>query len=54
MNVSETVRTLLVRYISELESSDLERKLEALKERLAGRIDAQVVAKLVREDRELR
>jgi hypothetical protein len=54
VNVSETVRTLLERYVGELELRDLASRLELLKERLGGRIDAELVARAVREDREAR
>jgi predicted DNA-binding protein len=53
INVSETVRELLDKYISELESRDLAERLELLKKRLSGKIDPKLVAKLVREDREI-
>jgi len=54
VNISETVRELLGRYLSELESKDLSERLELLKERLSSKIDPKMVAKLVREDREIR
>lgn len=54
VNVSETVRKLLDKYLVELEMQNLSEKLESLKERLSGKIDAKMVAKLVREDRETR
>ena len=54
VNVSETVRELLGKYISELESKDLAERLELLRERLGGKIDPRLVARLVREDREIR
>jgi len=54
INVSETIRKLLDKYLAELESRDLEERLELIKERLGGRIDPKLVAKLVREDREKR
>jgi hypothetical protein len=54
VNISETVRTLLAKYIVELESNDLAEELESLKERLDKKIDPKLVAKLVREDREIR
>ena len=52
INVSETVRTLLDGYLSELESKDLADRLELLKERLGNTVDPKLVAELVREDRE--
>ena len=54
VNVSETVRKLLDKYLVELELKNLSEKLESLKERLSGKIDPKMVAKLVREDRETR
>ncbi|MBC7129911.1 hypothetical protein H5T51_01655 [Candidatus Bathyarchaeota archaeon] len=52
VNISETVRKLLDKYLAELEMKDLEERLERLKERLSNKIDPKLVAKLVREDRE--
>ena len=54
VNVSETVRRLLDRYLSELESRDLAEKLETLRDRLGDVIDPELVAELVREDRDRR
>jgi Arc/MetJ-type ribon-helix-helix transcriptional regulator len=54
INVSETVRKLLSEYLAELELKDLADRLELLKERLGDKIDPKLVAKLVREDREVR
>ncbi|MFH0897424.1 MAG: hypothetical protein V1850_05185 [Candidatus Bathyarchaeota archaeon] len=54
VNMSETVRKLLDEYLTELESKDLSERLELLKERLSGKIDPKTIAKLVREDREMR
>jgi len=54
VKISETVRRLLEGHVVELELRDLGERLEALKGRLAGRIDAKLVARLVREDREVR
>lgn len=54
VNVSETVRSLLDRYLSELESKDLAERLEMLRDRLGGVIDPKLVAELVREDRDRR
>jgi hypothetical protein len=54
VNVSETVRKLLDRYLVELELKDLAERLELLKERLSDKIDPRLVAKLVREGREKR
>jgi len=54
VNVSEAVRSLLDRYLSELESKDLAERLEMLRDRMGGVIDPNVVAELVREDRDRR
>jgi len=54
VNVSETVRDLLDKYLSELELRNLAERLESLRERLSDKIDPKLVAKLVREDREVR
>jgi len=54
VNVSETVRKLLEKYLVELELRNLAERLELIKERLSSKIDPKLVAKLVREDREIR
>jgi len=54
VNVSETVRRLLEKYLVELEFRNLAERLEMLRERLGSKIDPKLVAKLVREDREIR
>lgn len=54
INVSETVRKLLEKYVAELEMKDLGERLEQLKIRLKDKVDPKLVAKLVREDREVR
>jgi len=54
ISVSETVRGLLKRYVEELELKDLAERLEGLKGRMGGRVDPELVARLVREDREAR
>jgi len=54
VNISETVRKLLDKYLLELELKNLAERLELLRERLSGKIDPKLVAKLVREDRETR
>ena len=54
VNISETVRKLLDKYLLELELSDLAERLEFLRERLSGKIDPNLVANLVREDRGVR
>jgi hypothetical protein len=52
VNISETVRKLLDKYLVELELRDLGERLERLKELLSNKIDPKLIAKLVREDRE--
>ena len=54
INVSETVRELLDKYLVELEMKDLGERLDRLQEHVSGRIDPELIAKLVREDREER
>jgi hypothetical protein len=54
VNVSETVRKLLDKYLVELELRDLAERLESLRERLSNKIDPKLVVKLVREYRETR
>ena len=54
VNISETVRKLLDKYLVELELKNLAERLELLRERLSSKIDPKLVAKLVREDREKR
>jgi len=54
VNISEAVRNLLERYLEELEQRELSRRLETLKNRLGGKIQPKLIAKLVREDREAR
>ena len=52
VNVSETVRKVLDKYLEELERKDLEEKLEQIKERTSDKIDPELFAKILREDRE--
>jgi len=52
VNISETVRKLLDKYLVKLELRDLGERLERLRERLSNKIDPKLIAKLVREDRE--
>ena len=54
VNISETVRKLLDKYLVELELKNLAERLELLRERPSSKIDPKLVAKLVREDREKR
>jgi len=51
INVSEVVRSLLEKYIKEVELERLREKLKKLNKRLAGKVDASTIAILVREDR---
>lgn len=51
VNVSETVRKVLDECLEELERKDLEEKLEQVK-RLGDKMDPELLAKLIREDRE--
>lgn len=52
VNISETVRKLLDKYLVEFELKDLGERLERLKERLGNKIDPKSIAKPVRQDRE--
>ena len=54
IKVSETLRKLLEKYLLELELKNLAERLESLKGRLSSKIDPKLVARLVREDREVR
>lgn len=54
IKVSETLRKLLEKYLLELELKNLAERLELLKKSLNDKIDPKLVAKLVREDREIR
>lgn len=54
VNVSETVRALLEEYVKKLESKELASRLDSLRDRVGSRIDPEIVAKLVREDRKAR
>lgn len=51
VNVSEVVRGFLEKYVEEVELERLRGRLRRLRERLAGRVDAAIIAALVREDR---
>lgn len=53
VNVSEVVRGFLEKYLLELELRNLGERLDRLRDRLGNRIDPKLVAKLVREDREV-
>ncbi|MFQ6065327.1 MAG: hypothetical protein ACE5L6_07610 [Candidatus Bathyarchaeia archaeon] len=54
LSISETVRKLLEDYVERLEKQNLAERLEDLKERVGGKINSQLIASLVREDREAR
>jgi ActR/RegA family two-component response regulator len=54
VNISETVRKLLEKYLEELERRELSGRLERLKARFGGKVQPRLIAKLVREDREAR
>ena len=52
VSISETVRKLLEDYLEKLERRNLAERLEDLKKCIGGKIDSQLIARLVREDRE--
>jgi len=52
VNVSQTVRKVLDERLEELERKDLEEKLEKVKEHIGDKLNPELLAKLVREDRE--
>jgi post-segregation antitoxin (ccd killing protein) len=52
VNVSQTVRKVLNERLEELERKDLEEKLEKVKEHIGDKLNPELLAKLVREDRE--
>jgi len=54
VNISETVRTFLEQYVRDMETRELAGRLDALRERVGSKIDAETIAKLVREDRKSR
>ena len=54
MNISEIVRTFLEQYVRDMENRELRGRLEALRDRVGTKIDAESVANLVREDRKSR
>jgi len=54
ISVSEAVRELLKRYVEEVERADLAERLEKLKQRVGGKLNSRLIARLVREDREAR
>ena len=54
VNISETVRAFLEEYVRDMEMKDLAGRLDMLRDRVGGKIEADTVAKLVREDRKAR
>ena len=52
LSISEIVRKLLEDYVERLERQNLAERLEDLKERIGSKIDSQLIASLVRKDRE--
>jgi hypothetical protein len=54
VNISETVRGFLEEYVRGLEMKDLARRLDALRDRVGGKIEAETVVNLVRADRKTR
>ena len=54
VNISETVRTFLEQYVRDMETRELAGRLDALRERVGSKIDAETIAKLVLEDRKNR
>lgn len=51
VNVSEAVRKALEQCLNEIEQKDLEEKLDNIKQ-FGDKIDPELLAKLIREDRE--
>jgi len=51
VNVSMVVRELLEKYVEEAELEKVKLRLKRIRQRLAGRVDASIIATLVREDR---
>jgi len=54
VNISETVRAFLEQYVRDMETRELACRLDTLRERVGSKIDAETIAKLVREDRKNR
>lgn len=54
VNISETVRAFLEQYVRDMETRELAGRLDTLRERVGSKIDAETIAKLVREDRKNR
>jgi hypothetical protein len=54
VNISETVRAFLEQYVRDMETRELAGRLDTLRDRVGTKIDAETIAKLVREDRKSR
>ncbi len=54
VNISETVRAFLEQYVRDMETRELAGRLDTLRDRIGAKIDAETIAKLVREDRKSR
>jgi hypothetical protein len=54
VNISETVRAFLEQYVRDMETRELAGRLDTLRDRIGIKIDAETIAKLVREDRKSR
>lgn len=54
VNISETVRAFLQQYVRDMETRELAGRLDTLRDRVGTKIDAETIAKLVREDRKNR
>jgi hypothetical protein len=54
VNISETVRAFLEQYVRDMETKELAGRLDTLRDRVGTKIDAETIAKLVREDRKNR
>jgi hypothetical protein len=54
VNISETVRAFLEQYVRDMETRELAIRLDTLRDRIGTKIDAETIAKLVREDRRSR
>jgi hypothetical protein len=54
VNISETVRAFLEQYVRDMETKELAGRLDTLRDRVGTKIDAETIAKLVREDRKSR
>lgn len=54
INVAEVVRRSLIEEIERAEMNEIERQLDALRERLRGKIDPYELAKIIDEERKER